>query len=103
MEDEMDELPEVPEVREITGELLIELLLKNDSYHGLHEDIAHELGQITKTDEAHHTQNLYRAGLMRPDNQGRSKMKYQPHTFRASRIEDEFAEFRQPKEKVVVK
>ncbi len=74
-----------------------------ETYHKFHERILHELGQTTVTDEAHHKQNLYRASLMRPDNKGQCKMKYRPNTFKASRIEDEFAEFRTDDEVVVVK
>lgn len=74
-----------------------------ETYHKFHERILHELGQTTITDEARHKQNLYRASLMRPDNKGQCKMKYRPHAFKASRIEDEFEEFRTPDEVVVVK
>ena len=74
-----------------------------ESYHKFHERLLHELGQITKTDEAQHKRNLYRASLMRPDNKGKCKLKYQPHKFCASYIEDEFEEFRQKGEVVVIK
>lgn len=91
----------------MTKTLTLEMLLKGikecESYHKLHEFILHELGEITATDEAQHLRNLHRASLMRPDNKGACKMKYQPNTFKASRIEDEFAEFRQKDEKVVVR
>lgn len=88
-------------MKEITKEKLIEMILKNESYHHLHEDIAHELGQITKTDEAQHTRNLYRAELMRPHSKNETRMQYTPYKFKGSRIEDEFAEFRTPDEKAV--
>ncbi|MCK5606121.1 hypothetical protein KAR91_29755 [Candidatus Pacearchaeota archaeon] len=88
-------------MQKVTFDRYIELLLKNDSYHRLHEDIAHELHQITRTDEAIHTKNLYKASLMRPDNKGNVRRQYVPFTYEASRIEDEFAEFRTPAEKAV--
>ena len=80
-------------MKEITKDKLIELILKNDSYHGLHEDIAHGLGQITKTDQAIHTRNLWRASQMRLEPKA-SKMKFIPYRFPPSRIEDEYAEWR---------
>lgn len=87
----------------ITLPMLLKGIENCESYHALHEHILHELGQTTATDEAQHQRNLYRAGLMRPDNKGACKLKYQPNKFRASRIEDEFKEFRQEGETVVVK
>lgn len=80
-------------MKEITTKVLLEMILVNDSYHGLHEDLAHVQGQITKTDEAIHTRNLWRAGEMRKDPKA-SKMKFIPYKFPPSRIEDEFAEWR---------
>ena len=77
----------------ISGERFLELILKNESYHGLHEDIAHELDQITSTDKAIHTRNLWRAGEMRKDSKA-SKMRFIPYKFPPSRIEDEYAEWR---------
>ncbi len=95
----MDEIP----MGKVTKDELIEMIVENHTFHGLHEDLAHRLGQITVTDEAQHARNLYRAELMRADNQGKCRMKYRPHVFKASRIEDEFAEFRIPDETVVIK
>jgi len=87
---------------EITLKKLLGMIEDNHSFHGLHEDIAHEQGHITATDEAKHTRNLYRASLMRPDNKGACKLKYQPDKYRASRIGDEFKEFRYKDETVVI-
>jgi len=88
---------------DITLAGLLKLIDECDSYHGLHEAIAHKQGKITATDEAQHQRNLYRASLMRPNDQGACRLKYQRNKFRASRIEDEFAEFRLKDEVVVVK
>jgi len=87
---------------EITLKKLLKMIEDNHSFQGLHEDIAHEQGHITATDEAKHTRNLYRASLMRPDDKGACKIKYVPNKYKASCIEDEFAEFRTKDEKVVV-
>ena len=88
--------------KDITMATLLKGIGECETYHKLHEFLLHELGQVTKTDEAKHQRNLYRASLMRPDNQNKSKIKYVPNKFKASRIEDEFAEFRQEGEKVVI-
>ncbi len=97
----------VKEVKTMAKELTLAMLKKGikecESYHKLHEFILHELGETTRTDEARHEQNLYRASLMRPDNQNRSRMKYEPNKFPRSRIEDEFKEFRREDEVVVVR
>ena len=87
----------------ITLSMLLKGIETCESYHQLHEFLLHGLGQITATDEAQHQRNLYRATLMRPDSKGACKLKYQPNKFKASRIEDEFKEFRHEGEVVVVK
>ena len=87
----------------ITMAALLKGIERCESYHELHEYLLHEQGQITVTDEAQHQRNLYRAGLMRPDGKGAARLKYQPNKFAASRIEDEFAEFRHKDEIVVIK
>ena len=88
---------------DITLKDIIKAIENNETFHNLHEEILHKAGKITKTDEAQHQRNLYRAEQMRPDNRGQSRIKYRPNTFKASRIEDEFAEFRQKDEKVIIK
>ena len=88
---------------EITLAALLKLIDECDTFHQLHEEIAHKQGKITKTDEARHQQNLYRAQQMRPNAKNQSRMPYIPNKFKASWIEDEFADFRHDGEVVVVR
>lgn len=92
-----EEIADTPKTLSVTD---IQKAIENStSYHKLRQELMHLLGKITKQDEAEHFRNLYRAELMRPDNQNKSKMKYTPFKFKPSAVEDEYAEFRTPAEK----
>ena len=70
---------------------ILDAIESSTSFNGFRQVIMHAQGKVTKTDEAIHQRNLYRAKMIR---EAKCKHGFLPSHHKPSPIEDEFAEFR---------